>query len=80
MIPLGLYDLICLWLSLTLTLEKLDFWSHTLVKMTKFFFDAYINTNIFLTRTSYKKLKLSSYSVTAHTTFKHNPHIWKRCI
>ena len=61
MIPLGLYDLICLWQSLTLTLEKLDFWSQPLVKMTKVFFDAHIITNISLTRMSYKKLKLSSY-------------------
>ena len=55
MIPLGLYDLICLWQSLILTLEKLDFWSQTLVKITKFFFDAHIITNISLTRKKEKK-------------------------
>ena len=76
MIPLGLYDLICLWQSLILTLEKLDFWSQTLVKTTKFFIDAHIITNIFWTRKSYKKLKLSPYSATAYTIFNHNPNLW----
>ena len=75
MIPLGLYDLICLWQSLILTLEKLDFWSQTLVKTTKFFFEANIITNIFWTRTSYKKLEKSPYSATAQTNLKHNPRI-----